>query len=97
MQETFGFLTARTYVIAVLRMTLLLLVLLLLRFVMKTLVSKMLYSSYPNKCGAPNKRGDGKISTNIGMKNIQKGYFTIFFGQMRLKDTRLVHFIIIFV
>ena len=56
-----------------------------------------IYSSDPNKRGAPNKRGDGKISTKIGMKNIQKGYFTISFGQMRVEDTNLVHFIIIFV
>ena len=31
------------------------------------------YSSDPNKRGAPNKRGDGKISTKICMKNLQKG------------------------
>ena len=30
------------------------------------------YSSDPNKRGAPNKRGDGKISTKIGLKNIEK-------------------------
>ena len=53
------------------------------------------YSSDPNKRGAPNKRGDGKFSIKIGIKNIQKGYFTTFFGQMRLENTNLVHFIII--
>ena len=56
-----------------------------------------MYSSDPNKRGAPNKRGDGKISTKIGLKNVQKGYFTTFFGQMRQKDTKLVHLIIIIV
>ena len=54
------------------------------------------YSCDPNKRGAPNKRGDGKISTKIGIKTIEKFYSTIFFGQMRLKDTKLVHFIITF-
>ena len=54
------------------------------------------YSSDPNKRGAPNECGDGKISTKIGMKYIQKGYFTTFFGQMRLEDTKLVYLIIIF-
>ena len=38
-----------------------------------------MYSSDPNIRGAPNIRGDRKISTKIGMKNIQKGYFTTFF------------------
>ena len=40
------------------------------------------YSSDLNKRGAPNKRGNGKISTEIGIINISKGPFITFFGQM---------------
>ena len=55
------------------------------------------YSSDPNKRGAPNKRGNGKISAKVGMKNVHKGYFTAVFSQMKLEDTKVVHLIIIFV
>ena len=58
---------------------------------------EQLYSSDPNKRSAPNKRGDGKTSTKMRMKNMQKWYFRTFFGQMRLEDTKFVHFSIIFV